>query len=322
MSIILKDTTAARISSAILKARRNVGAASGLVFTLVVVTDSKHLDEVMPAAMESAREHPSRIVVVCTGRGRTSRLDAEIRAGEGVPSEVITLYFSGEVGKHADSVVLPLLLPDSPVVVWWPFVSPERPGDDPIGELATRRITDASGSPDPLAALRVRANHLMPGDTDLTWTRLTPWRALLAAGLDQYHGRIQSATVDAAPDNAPAELMAAWLEVRLGVEVNIEHTEGPGITGVRLHSAAGDVSVMRPSAESVATYQVPGQPPRSVALRRRQINQLITEELRRVDADDIFQQAIHQLLVRYRRNGKTRKTNKVAVHPHDSKGEA
>src|SRR3712207_7912674 len=38
----------------------------------------------------------------------------------------------------------------------------------------------------PYTTLFRSAAAYSPGDTDLSWTRLTPWRALLAAALDQY----------------------------------------------------------------------------------------------------------------------------------------
>lgn len=296
--IVLKDTTASQIASEILKARRNLGAASGLAFTLVVVTDTSHYDKVFDAAMEAGREHPSRILIVCRSRSKTTGLDAELHTDGDVPGDVVTLRMGGELDQHADSVVLPLLLPDSPVVAWWPNESPVDPGKDPIGILATRRITDAAGVANPVKALLVRAEHHSPGDTDLTWTRLTPWRALLAAALDQYHNRITGVTVEAATGNAPAQLMAAWLQDRLKVDVQVVKGEGAGITAVRLHSIAGDVVLAREPGSGMANYLIPGQPPRQVALPRRDINQLITEELRRMDPDDIFEQATRTMLAR------------------------
>ena len=297
MLITLKDTTASQIASEILKHRRAQGA-SGLVFTLVVIAEERHYAGVRAACIEAGREHPSRILIVVKGRSTRSVLDAEILSGDVVPGSVITLRMSGELAEHGASVVLPLLLPDSPVVVWWPNTSPDKPADDPIGALATRRITDASGARKPLEALRIRAKHHSPGDTDLTWTRLTLWRALLAAALDQYPTRVLGATVEAARENAPAELMAAWLQDRLGVPVTRKNTRGPGITGVRLITPAGDISVLRDDEATMAEYRVPGQPQRTVALKRRDINQLITEELRRMDADDIFESATQMLLKR------------------------
>lgn len=297
MIIQLEQTTTAKISQAISRARQKAGS-SAMAFTMVVVTEDKHYKKVLQACLQAGAEHPSRIIVVVRAKGEQSVMDAEIRLGEGIPGDVVTLWLNGQQADHAASVVLPLLLPDSKVVVWWPNSSPENIADDPIGKLATRRITDAAGATDPVAAVAVRARHHAPGDTDITWTRLTPWRALLAAAVDQYGGRIRSAVVEAARDNAPAELMAAWLEARLGVEVERRTTKGPGLTAVRLVTAAGDIAIKRPSGTTTAAYIVPGQPQREVALKRRELNELITEELRRMDADEIFEQASQQLLAR------------------------
>ena len=71
--------------------------------------------------------------------------------------------------------------------------------------------------PRPLAALKARARDYTPGDTDLSWTRLTPWRALLAAALDQYPAKIKSVAVEAERGNPSADLLAAWLHSRLKV---------------------------------------------------------------------------------------------------------
>lgn len=303
MLIELNDTSAAAISSALVKARRSAGSpATGMVLTMVVVTTQRQYAKVHEAVQTAGREHPSRILLVVTGTARNPGLDAEIHISEGIPGELIVLRMTGDLADHPDSVVLPLLLPDSPVVVWWPGASPQNPGDDPLGKLGTRRITDALGDKHPLRALEDRARYHQSGDTDLTWTRLTPWRALLAAALDQYPTRISEATVVGARDNAPATLMAAWLEDRLGVPVHRTNSAGPGITSIHLTTPAGDISVER--ADGVmASYRVPGQPERMVALRRRDINELITEELRRMDADDIFEAATRTLLARAERGG-------------------
>ena len=53
---------------------------------------------------------------------------------------------------------------------------------------------------------------------------------------------------------------------------------------------------MRRVAEGSAIYQVPGQPERRVALRRRPLTDLLTEELRRLDADDVFEAAAEQIV--------------------------
>jgi glucose-6-phosphate dehydrogenase assembly protein OpcA len=151
------------------------------------------------------------------------------------------------------------------------------------------------GTKRPMAALRTRAEHYTPGDSDLSWTRLTPWRALLAASLDQYPAHIRSAVVEAERGNASAELLAAWLQDRLEVPVDRTNSGGPGITAVRMGTAAGDIAITRTDG-LLASYTVPGQPNRLVALKRRDVSDLITEELRRMDADDIFERTTKYLL--------------------------
>ena len=107
------------------------------------------------------------------------------------PGEVVLLRMYGALGEHADSVVTPLLMPDTPVVTWWPGTPPDVPSRSPLGALAQRRITDAAAAAAPHDCLASLASHYKPGDTDLSWTRATPWRSLLAATLDQPHGTIQ-----------------------------------------------------------------------------------------------------------------------------------
>lgn len=297
MIVQLTDTTARDIAAHLLKARRNLGPANGMVFTLIVIAEPDHYDEVLAAAMDAGRTHPSRIIVVTYATAHTDvpRLDAELHSGESVPGDVIVLRFIDGLAAHADSVVLPLLLPDSPTVVWWPHNSPTNLAADPVGRLATRRVTDASGAADPQAALRLRAHNHAPGDTDLTWTRLTPWRALLAAALDQSSCTVTGASVEAASDNAPAALLRAWLALKLDVPVSHVDSSGPGITGVRLHTSDGDIAVLREDG-FMASYEVPGQVRRSVALKRRNMTQLITEELQRTDPDDVFEDVIAKFI--------------------------
>lgn len=295
MIIELKNTTTREVATELLRARRNVGSASGMVLTLLVVSDEDHRDDALQAARASATAHPSRVIVVTNAEGE-SRLDAEIQVGEGIPGDLLALTMSGEIADHAGSVLLPLLLPDSPTIVWWPHDAPDHPSEDQVGRLADRRITDASSAADPQQALITRARNYMPGDSDLTWTRLTRWRALLAAALDQYPQKVTRALVRSAPENAPATLLMAWLEDRLGVEVDNEESQGPGVSEVRLTTDDGDVVINRGTSDSIALYNVPGQPERKVALRRRPLTDLLTEELQRMDADDVFAAAIAQII--------------------------
>jgi glucose-6-phosphate dehydrogenase assembly protein OpcA len=166
-----------------------------------------------------------------------------------------------------------------------------NPAADPLGRLATRRITDAAAAEDPVGSIGERAKTYAPGDTDLAWTRITPWRSMLAAALDQKHGTIERAAVDGEAYNPSAELLALWLADRLGVPVERKVTNGPGLTAVRLFTSEGDICLDRPEG-GLAELAVPGQPDRHVALKRRETYELISEELRRLDPDDIYRATV------------------------------
>lgn len=297
MTIELSATNASQVTSALLRARREAGSpAMGMVMTLVVVTDEGDHYDALRAARAVSREHPARILGVIRRSARgAANLDAEIKIGDGASGEQVLLRMSGELTHHPESVVLPLLLPDSPVVVWWPAKAPEDPAHDPLGELAQRRITDAAAvGRGRAAAMLTQARSYADGNTDLSWTRLTPWRALLAAALDQYPAKITGAHVSAERANPSADLLAAWLASRLDVDVERSASKGPGITSVVLNTRGGDIEISRPDGR-LARFSIPNAPNRPVALKRRDIAELLAEELRRLDPDDVYAETVDWL---------------------------
>jgi glucose-6-phosphate dehydrogenase assembly protein OpcA len=299
MIVDLTNTTSSEIASALLQARRHAGSpAMGMVGTIVVVVDEASHHDAMKAANEAGREHPSRVLVAILRPGRgASGLDAEVRIGEGIPGEAVLLRLHGELAKVPESVITPLLLPDSPVIVWWPGGGPKVPAEDPLGRLGRRRVTDAAATRRASVDFSARAEGYEPGDTDFAWTRLTQWRALMAAALDQYPTRVTAAEVVSAKGNPSADLMAAWLQCSLGVPVEQRNSRGPGITAVRMFTPSGPIALTRPDG-SVATFSVPGQPDRPVALKRRTTSELLSEELRRLDPDDVYARTLACLVER------------------------
>ncbi|WP_406215110.1 glucose-6-phosphate dehydrogenase assembly protein OpcA [Streptomyces canus] len=299
MKTDLTDTTASKINKALVTGRRAIGTpAVGMVLTLVIVTDEENAYDALKAANDASREHPSRTLVVIkrvsrSPRDRTqSRLDAEVRVGaDAGTGETVVLRLYGEVVDHAQSVVLPLLLPDAPVVVWWPVDAPIDPAGDPLGALAQRRVTDTYSSEQPVRELTARADTYAPGDTDLSWTRITPWRSMLAAALDQVTCEVDAVEVEGEEFNPSCELLAMWLADRLDVPVKRSLSSGPGLTAVRLHTDSGPIVLDRADG-SLATLSIQGQPDRAVALKRRDTAELIAEELRRLDPDDTYASAL------------------------------
>jgi len=296
VTIDLTDTTTGAIHEALTQARRRMGGpASGTVLTLIIVTDESEQYDAVRAASQAGREHPSRILAVITRRPKAeSRLDAEIRVGETGPGETILLRMYGLLGQHADSVVAPLLAPDVPVVTWWPDEAPPAPSVDPLGTVAQRRVTDAAASDSPQDMLLTLAKAYKPGDTDLSWTRATSWRTLLAATLDQPYPALLAGEVLAEPGNPSADLIAAWLGARLGIPVHRGESDGPGITEVSFETADGKVSLSRPDGRN-ATLAWPGRPERRVALHRRETADLVAEELRRLEPDEVYAETLRAL---------------------------
>ena len=299
MKIDLTDTTASKINKALVQGRRAIGTpAVGMVLTLVIVTDEENAYDALKAANDASHEHPSRTLVVIkrvsrSPRDRTqSRLDAEVRVGADAGSgETVVLRLYGEVSDHAQSVVLPLLLPDAPVVVWWPVNAPLDPAKDPLGALAQRRVTDTYASEQPVRELSARSQTYTPGDTDLSWTRITPWRSMLAAALDQVVCEVKAVEVEGEEFNPSCELLAMWLADRLDVPVKRSLSSGPGLTAVRMDTDCGPITLDRADG-SLATLSIQGQPDRAVALKRRETAELIAEELRRLDPDDTYASAL------------------------------
>ncbi len=295
MKIDLTETNSSKINAAMVQARRDIGTpAIGMVLTLVIVTDEENAYDALKSANDASHEHPSRIVVVIKPVSYTHlyKRQAEVRVGADSGSgETVVLRLHGELVDHAQSVVLPLLLPDAPVVVWWPDGAPTDLAGDPLGALGQRRITDTYSCEEPIGTLAARASKYAPGDTDLAWTRITPWRSMLAAALDQQALSVVSATVEGEDENPSCELLAMWLADRLGVPVQRTLSSGPGLTAVHLVTKDGDIVLDRADG-ALATLCMPGQPDRAVALKRRDTAELLAEELRRLDPDNTYESAL------------------------------
>src|SRR5690606_20974085 len=126
-------------------------------------------------------------------------------------SEVVVLRPAGEQVNHADTLVTPLLLPDAPIVAWWPATVPADASAMGIGKMAARRITDTKGETDVRATLLRLAGTYTPGDTDLAWTRLTRWRALLAAAMEQVAERQVTRAIIHGDTGSPSILLlGSW----------------------------------------------------------------------------------------------------------------
>jgi glucose-6-phosphate dehydrogenase assembly protein OpcA len=301
----LWDTTGSEVVRELAAARRSDGVTSGLALTLVAIVDERPglrttpVKAVEDAATVAAATHPCRILVVTRSPvGQTSapdRLDAEIVVGGRLgPCEAVIMRMQGRLALHAESVVMPLLAPDVPVVAWWHGPPPARISTDPLGVVAERRITDSAQADDPVAALHQRAVDYASGDTDLAWTRLTGWRTLLAGALEApaRSGVLPTAAAVTAPaTDASAALLAGWLAARLGITPDREQVPSGGLASVRL-ALPDDEEIAIRREQRTATLYRSGQHPLTLPLLTRTLGDELAEELRRLDADQPYAAAL------------------------------
>ncbi|WP_156689726.1 glucose-6-phosphate dehydrogenase assembly protein OpcA [Mycobacterium sp. Marseille-P9652] len=294
MIVDLENTTTTAVNKKLEELREKAGAVTmGRVLTLIIAPDSDAVfEESLGAANNASHEHPSRIIVTMRGNpyADEARLDAQLRAGgDSGASEVVILKLSGPLSGHAASVVIPFLLPDIPVVAWWPDIAPAEPARDPLGQLAIRRITDATNGADPLAAIKSRLNGYTPGDTDLCWARITYWRALLTSAVDQHpHEPIESALVSGLKDEPSLDVLAGWLASRIDGPVR----RAVGDLKVELNRKSETIVLSRPQTGRTATLSRTAKPDALVPLARRETGECLAEDLRRLDADEIYLSAL------------------------------
>jgi len=297
MIVDLPDSTIDEVNRRLIIERETGGAvALGRVLTLIIDSGEQDPEAAIDAANAASHENPCRVIVTTEYHAPARGLNAEIRlGGDAGASEVIVLRHPAGQREHVDSLALPLLLPDTPIFAWWPGHAPENPSAHPIGRLARRRITDSKRCSDGAKTLRRLAKHYKPGDTDLAWTRTSLWRGLAAASLDlPPFDPVTSVTVFGQTGHPSIDLIQAWFHLKLGVPVTTSRIDGaPAITGVRLERESGPIIFDRPDGLTAKLSQ-PGQPEHSIPLPIRPLSECIAEELRRLDADEVYGEVLEE----------------------------
>ncbi|MFR0619056.1 glucose-6-phosphate dehydrogenase assembly protein OpcA [Bifidobacterium thermophilum] len=316
MIIDLPNTRTREISAKIDELHEERGeSATGRVLTLLIRTDDAELENSLEVANAASREHPCRVIAIVpnthasivSGEGEAtsesenaadeSNLDAQVRFGaDAGAGEVIVLRPRNGLVNHLDTLVIPLLVPDAPVVAWWPTNPPSNPSKDLLGAMASSRITDAMRSSNPEATIERLRRNWSAQDVDLSWTRLTVWRAMLASMVDQPpHIPIVRARVTAPNDFLPADLLCAWLRLKLNVPVDFEADEhAEAVTGVYLTRQDGGVLSLERPHEDQSIISVPGQTPQPISVPVRTLEDCLTEELRRMDPDEVYADVINK----------------------------
>jgi len=254
--------------------------ARATVLNLVVYAEREaHARRAARSISELALRHPSRAIIVLAeraGRGApVQRIDMRclVPVADGARQmsyEQILVRAQGDVADRLASAVIPLLVPDLPVFLWWTGTPPTsgRTFGDLVG-LADRLIVDSSDAARPeimlpsLSRLCAQARGLF-GLTDLNWTRLTPWREIATSFFDvpSWRGFLDGITgvrVGFAVDMdgrdihpSQALLFVGWLASRLGwrpLEALAPSEAGGLLFAIARHDGARIMVRVRPRFE-------------------------------------------------------------------------
>ncbi|MDO4913006.1 MAG: glucose-6-phosphate dehydrogenase assembly protein OpcA [Bifidobacteriaceae bacterium] len=275
-------------------------AATGRVLTLLISTDKEHLEDSLSIANSASLEHPCRVIAIVIeneSEENEHNLCAQVRFGaDAGAGEIIILYPHNGLVNHLDSLVIPLLIPDTPIVAWWPTNPPADPSKDLLGAMARTRITDVQKSDNPRETFERLLHTFNTKDIDLSWTRITVWRAMLASLLDQPpHEPITHIEVCGPRNTLPLQLLATWLHSCLNAPITITYDDSANaISAVRLTRSDGVLSVERPEG-SQAVIHFPGQTPQPIILPVRTQEECLAEELRRMDPDIVYSNVLHKV---------------------------
>src|SRR5882762_6178670 len=95
-----------------------------------------------------------------------------------------------------------------------------------------------------------------------------------SGGSPTRHPPLTAGEIAAEQGNPTADLIAAWLSLRLSVPVSRTVSGGPGITEAAFTTPDGDIKITRFDGRT-ATLAWPGQIARTVALHRRDTAELL-----------------------------------------------
>ncbi|HEX8000111.1 MAG TPA: glucose-6-phosphate dehydrogenase assembly protein OpcA [Pyrinomonadaceae bacterium] len=213
--------------------------ALNLVVYTTVQDDRARIEEMLEEVNE---QHPGRALVLVADReasapsleayvsSRCRMLGASKRQ---VCGEQVTIEAGGPTVETAASAIIPLLVPDVPVFLWWKDIPHyEDKLFERMARMADRVLIDSAAFDHPHEDLLrladiVRSLGRDARISDLNWGRLTSWRTLLASFWDVAEYRAHLERIDGVrieydpPDAAPAEiapkalLAAGWLASRL-----------------------------------------------------------------------------------------------------------
>ena len=212
-------------------------ARAAVMNVIVYARRRVHAERAARVIARLGERHPSRSIVVFHEREAPERVLLRCHQVEGANRQVCyeqILVRTGTLSAHQlSSIVIPLLVSDLPVFVWWTETPPfESPLFAALSGVATRLVLDSADFARPERTLPMMTSLIERGAgyglTDLNWTRLTPWRELTAQFFDvpewrAYLDAIDGVRIGFAVDMdgreihpSQALLLLGWLASRCG----------------------------------------------------------------------------------------------------------
>lgn len=269
---------------------------------LVVAEDEADAERVRQTVGVVMHVHPSRAIVLRTSAGTTevaARVFAECWMPFGSHQQICAEGIEITAGREelhdvARTLLLPLIVPDLPVVLWCRGSRAFSPSAfDPLLPLSEKIIFDSTTAPDPKAAIAVLKDLHGRGRrvADLAWTRLTGWREALSHLFDD--GTLKPADVTTARvtygvESTSVLYFAAWIERAIpGVRLTLETVAGePGLQSVTLTGSGAELRISLADAGSIEV-SVGGRTSRSL-LPPATDDALMREELSILGPDATF----------------------------------
>lgn len=284
------------------------------VLTLVIVASQRASALRAQAAVhELGGRHPARVLTLVLDPSSPegpAGIDAEIRLlggsaeGKELWFEDVELDVRGRAVAHLDSLIEPLTLADLPVAAW--FVDDLPALDDPMLSAADVLLVDARelDSVDALGSLVALCGRRAAAVVDLSWTRLRPWRQLLAGLFEgpafrPFVSAVRRTSV--AGRTGPRLLLDGWLADRLELPASARHVEAAEHVAIRLWCETGDgrratFSVVREGdvRRVVARAAVDGGPSAESVLQLPEATPAwgLADALSHLEVDPVYERAL------------------------------
>ncbi|MGA7412033.1 MAG: glucose-6-phosphate dehydrogenase assembly protein OpcA [Bryobacteraceae bacterium] len=288
--------------------------------TLIVVTDDEDEDSLAASQtlIDLMHTHPSRAIVIRVAGAPESGITAQVLAqcwkpfgkAQQICSEQIEIQATPDRWPDVRPIILGIMVPDLPVVVWCRQKSALRrdgkatqhDGLESLFALATKVIVDtrSPNPPEAIEALRSWKNGSRVV-ADLQWTRLTPWREAISGAFDDpqllaQRNSFQTIEIVHSEPSPPSSALylAGWLRQSLSASVSFVQRTGFGTGLQRVAILGPSVNIELERVGPTCAELRAGSLRQTFALTTFSLYTAMNEELNILGPDEQFRSAFAQ----------------------------